>query len=146
ALTGTDPGTGGATGQWAALVAADHGRSGRDPDPETPRGRSSMPIRYLPDPVMSRNARRTASNASSMTPGWLSGIGTPPPCATSGFPPPLPPRARAAMPTSVPADRPKPRPASLTAMTTTGLSAGTPTTMTTPGGPPGTPPRTATAR
>ena len=42
-------------------------------------------------PAMSRKASRTASNASSITPGSLSGA--PPPWATSGFPPPFPPRA-----------------------------------------------------
>src|SRR5262249_12910540 len=72
-------------------MAPGQARAGRDPEPRTPEGRKSMPIRYLPDLALSRKARRIASNASSITPGLLAAIGTPPPRPSP--PPPAPPAA-----------------------------------------------------
>ena len=59
----TVTGTGMVSGT-AGLVAGWRARAGRD---GAPRGRSSMAIRYLAGPCMSRRAARTAPNASSTT-------------------------------------------------------------------------------
>ena len=107
-----------------------------------------MPIRYLPDLALSRDVPQSPTNRVKCL-IYNTGVarrdrGT----ATLGhvrLPAAIPAEARAAVPTREPADRPKPRPASLTAMTTTGLSAGTPMTATTAGRPRGTRPRTSSA-
>src|SRR2546429_951111 len=43
-------------------MAPGHARAGRDPEPRTPEGRKSMPIRYLPDLALSRDVPQSPTN------------------------------------------------------------------------------------
>src|SRR5438105_1260615 len=43
-------------------MAPGQARAGRDPVPRTPEGRRSMPIRYLPDPALSRDVSQSLTN------------------------------------------------------------------------------------
>src|SRR6266567_5035800 len=44
-------------------MAPGQARAGRDPVPRTPEGRRSMPIRYLPDPALSRDVSQSLTNS-----------------------------------------------------------------------------------
>src|SRR5213082_2474363 len=43
-------------------MAPGQARAGRDPEPRTPEGRKSMPIRYLPDLALSRDVPQSLTN------------------------------------------------------------------------------------
>src|SRR6266702_792034 len=50
-------------GSWLTGTAPSQARAGRDPESKTPEGRRSMPIRYLPDPTLSRDVPQSLTNS-----------------------------------------------------------------------------------